>query len=175
MEDFRSSSPGNEDILEKLRQRYDTQNQAGQRKEARQRYLAFRLGQEWFGLDVKHIREISRLENVTRVPLTPSHVLGVTNLRGNITAVVDVRGVLGTATPAITASARIVVASLPGLEAGIMAEQVSEVVEIAASQIEPPLLTLGHERGKYSSGVVQQNNRTLVILNLNSLLADLKV
>lgn len=169
-------SLSNEDILEKLRQRNVSQGQAGtQRNEVRQRYLAFRLGHEWFGLEVQQVREISRLDNVTRVPLTPAHIMGITNLRGNITAVIDVRAVLGIETQPLTASARIIVSTAQGLEAGILAEQVSEVVEIARSQIEPPLLTLGHERGKYSSGVVQQNDRMLVILNLSSILTDLKV
>jgi purine-binding chemotaxis protein CheW len=166
----------NEDILEKLRQRNASQGQSGQRNEVRQRYLAFRLGKEWFGLEVTQVREISRLEGVTRVPLTPPHVMGVTNLRGNITAVIDVRSVLNIETQPLTSSARVIVAANQGLEAGILAEQVSEVIEIARSQIEPPLLTLGHERGKYSSGVVQQQgDRMLVILNLNSILTDLKV
>src|SRR5690349_13401266 len=141
-------SISNEDILEKLRQRNVSQGQSGaQRNEVRQRYLAFRLGQEWFGLEVQQVREISRLDNVTRVPLTPSHIMGITNLRGNITAVIDVRTVLGIETQPLTNSARIIVSTAQGLEAGILAEQVSEVVEIGRSQIEPPLLTLGHERG----------------------------
>jgi purine-binding chemotaxis protein CheW len=166
----------NEDILEKLRQRNAAQGQAGgQRNEARQRYLTFRLGNEWFGLEVQQVREISRLEGVTRVPLTPEHVLGITNLRGNITAVIDVRRVLGIEEQPLTAQARIMVATFQGIEAGIIAEQVSEVTEVLRSQIEPPLLTLGHERGKYSSGVVQQSDRVLVILNLSSILTDLKV
>lgn len=173
-EEIKSTS--NEDILEKLRQRNASQGQAGaQRNEAKQRYLAFRLGREWFGLEVQSVREISRLDNVTRVPLTPPHIMGITNLRGNITAVIDVRTVLGIETQPLTASARIIVTTAQGLEAGILAEQVSEVVEIGRSQIEPPLLTLGHERGKFSSGVVQQSDRMLVILNLNSILTDLKV
>jgi purine-binding chemotaxis protein CheW len=173
-EEIKSAS--NEDILEKLRQRNAMQAQStNQRNETRQRYLAFRLGKEWFGLEVQQVREISRLDNVTRVPLTPVHVMGITNLRGNITAVIDVRGVLGIEQQALDANARIIVANTQGLEAGIVAEQVSEVVDIVRSQIEPPLLTLGHERGKYSNGVVQQTERMLVLLNLNSILVDLKV
>jgi purine-binding chemotaxis protein CheW len=101
--------------------------------------------------------------------------MGITNLRGNITAVIDIRGVLGIEYQPLTAQARIIVGEMQGLEAGIIAEQVKEVVEVVRSQIEPPLLTLGHERGKYSSGVVQQADRMLVILNLNSILTDLKV
>lgn len=165
----------NEDILEKLRQRNAAQEAGSQRNEVRQRYLTFRLGNEWFGLEVQQVREISRLEGITRVPLTPEHVLGVTNLRGNITAVIDVRQVLGIEEQSLTTQARIIVATAQNLEAGLLAEQVSEVTEVVRSQIEPPLLTLGHERGKYSSGVVQQNGGVLVLLNLDSILTDLKV
>lgn len=176
MEENKSSSNSNEDILARLRQRNENQGQKGpNRNEPRQRYLAFKLGEEWFGLEVSQIREISRLDNLTRVPLTPTHVMGITNLRGNITAVIDIRGVLGLERRSLTNSARIIVAGAQGLEAGIVAELVSEVIEIARSQIEPPLLTLGHERGKYSTGVVQQSERMLVIINLSAVLVDLKV
>jgi twitching motility protein PilI len=59
------------------------------------RACVFTVGEATFALDVRAVREVAMLEDLTRVPLAPSHVLGVANLRGDLVPVVDPGGFLG--------------------------------------------------------------------------------
>ena len=54
-------------------------------------YLTFQLGEEVFGLDVSHVREILEFTTVTKVPKTPDYMRGVINLRGSVVPVLDMR------------------------------------------------------------------------------------
>ncbi len=167
----------NEDILSLVRQR--SQQQIGQgvhRQEPKIRLLIFRLGQEWYGLEAQQVREISRLSNLTRVPLTPSHVLGVVNLRGEVMAVIDVRKALGLPQTGLSETARIIVARHEGLEAGIMAEAVVEMIEANRSSLQPPLMAVESDRGRYASSILQQkDDQLIIVLNLAALFNALKV
>jgi purine-binding chemotaxis protein CheW len=167
----------NDDILNLVRQRYQYQaNSAANRNEAKVRLLVFRLGNEWYALEAQEVREISRLADITRVPLTPSHIMGVVNLRGAITAVIDIRAALGLPQAPLEHTARIIVACHENLEAGIVAEAVVEMVETLRSVLQPPLLTIDAERGRYASAVLEQkDNRLIIVLNLASLLEGLKL
>ena len=53
--------------------------------------LTFRLGEETYGVDILRVKEIRGWSPVTRIPKSPSHVLGVLNLRGSIVPIVDLR------------------------------------------------------------------------------------
>src|SRR3954466_12616587 len=55
------------------------------------KYLTFRLGREEFGIQVRHVREIMGVQDITPVPGTATHLKGVINLRGKIVPVVDLR------------------------------------------------------------------------------------
>ena len=72
--------------------------------------LTFTLDREEFGIPVTQVREVIRVDGITRVPQVPAHVRGVTNLRGRILAVVEIRTRLGL-TPAVVTPARVFVAT----------------------------------------------------------------
>ena len=55
------------------------------------KYLTFHLGKEEFGIQVKYVREIMGVQDITPVPGTPAHLKGVINLRGRVIPVVDLR------------------------------------------------------------------------------------
>lgn len=171
------SDTNNEDILSLIRKRHQEQtNITSNRNEAKVRLLVFRLAHEWYALEAQQVREISRLTAITRVPLTPRHVLGIINLRGEVPAVIDVRPTLGLPQAPLDAAARIIVARHEGLEAGIVAEAVVEMIETPRSLLQPPLLTVDAERGRYAQAILQQReDRLIIVLNLASLLEQLKV
>lgn len=167
----------NEDILDILRQRDQEQtNLVPGRKEEKVRLLVFRLADEWYGLDATMVQEISRVNQITRLPLTPAHVLGLVNLRGAITGVIDIRATLNLPQAQLEDSARIIVTYYDGLEVGIIAEAVIEMIETTRSAFQPPLLTPGGESGKFSTALLQlKGNIPVTVLDLPALLEKLKV
>ena len=93
-----------------------------------------------------------------------------------VTGVVDIRSALGLPIAPLDTAARIIVTRVDGLEVGIVAEAVVEMIEAPRSSLQPPLLTIESERGRYASSILQQKDEQLVIiLNLPSLLQALKV
>jgi purine-binding chemotaxis protein CheW len=167
----------NEDILDILRQRDQAQtNLTPSRAEEKLRLLVFRLADEWYGLDATMVQEISRVNQITRLPLTPAHVLGLVNLRGAITGVIDIRATLGLSQAQLEDSARIIVTFHDGLEVGLIAEAVIEMVETTRSALLPPLLTPGADSSKFSTALLQlKDNVPVTVLDLPALLEKLKV
>lgn len=103
------------------------------------KHLTFELGEVVYGFDILSIREIIGVLDITPVPQSASHVLGVVNLRGKIIPVVDLRQRLGMSPCEIGARTCIVVLSMgTGKLVGAVVDAVAEVVQIPPEVIEPP-------------------------------------
>ena len=105
------------------------------------KYLTFLLGEETYGISVLKIREIIRLTDITAVPQMPGYIKGVINLRGKIIPVVDLRLKFGLSAGDTTERTCIVVVQVTRpdhtrLSMGIMVDDVEEVTNIAAADIE---------------------------------------
>jgi purine-binding chemotaxis protein CheW len=104
------------------------------------KYLTFRLGKEEFGIGVMQVREIMGLQDITPVPQTPPHVRGVINLRGKVIPVICLRSKFGLPVTEYTSHASIVVVQVDGefgsMLAGVIVDSVSEVLNIASTDIE---------------------------------------
>jgi purine-binding chemotaxis protein CheW len=106
------------------------------------KYLTFVLGSEHYAVPVLKVREIIRLCDITPVPRMPEHIKGVINLRGKIIPVTDLRLRFALAQAAATELTCIVVVHVAGagnsqILIGMIVDAVDEVVNIAASDIEP--------------------------------------
>ena len=106
------------------------------------KHLTFQLGHEVYGLEILKVQEIIKTAAVTQVPRTPSFVRGVINLRGKVIPVTDLRLKFGMEAQEDTDRTCIIVVQIAGasgqVTTGILVDQVSEVLEIKAGQIEPP-------------------------------------
>lgn len=121
-----------------IHQRHDEVSEAP----AASQYLTFMLGSDVFAMDIRTVREIIQYGTMTTVPLMPSFVRGVINLRGAVVPVIDLQARFGQPPAAVGRRTCIVVfdAVRQGerLELGLLVDAVSEVVDIPTSQIEPP-------------------------------------
>ena len=104
------------------------------------KYLTFVLGSEEFGLEILKVREIIGYMDITSVPQTPPHVKGVVNLRGQVIPVVGLRLKFGMEEIEVTEQTCIIVVEIDNgdrqFQTGIVVDNVSEVLDIAAEQIE---------------------------------------
>lgn len=104
------------------------------------KYLTFRLGPEEFGVRVDKVREIMGVQEITAVPQTPDYLKGVINLRGKVIPVVDLRLKFGLPPEDYTQRTCIVVVQVAGesgaIQVGLVVDSVSEVVNLAAADIE---------------------------------------
>ncbi len=138
--------------------------------------LVFRLGGERYGLEVTNVQEIHPLDQLTPVPRTPDFVAGVFSARGRLLSIVDLRAFMGLSAIELTDQTRIIVVTntdrtseTAGMEIGILADDVDDVVTTFKDDIEPPLTTHSSAQTDYIEGVTTD---MLVVLNLNALLSD---
>jgi purine-binding chemotaxis protein CheW len=110
-------------------------------QEASAQYLTFPLEDELFAMDIRNVREIIQYGSVTTMPLMPSFVRGVINLRGAVVPVIDLQARFGRAAAKVGKKSCVVIFDrLRGterVELGLLVDSVSEVIEIAADAIEP--------------------------------------
>lgn len=105
------------------------------------KYLTFQLGPEIYGLEILKVQEIIGMMAVTTVPRTPDFVRGVINLRGKVIPVIDLRRKFSMETKEDTERTCIIVVQISGagqmVTMGIIVDEVSEVMDIKAEQLEP--------------------------------------
>jgi len=105
------------------------------------KYLTVVLADESYGLAVLKVREIIRLQKITPVPQLPDFVKGVINLRGRVIPIIDLRVKFGLAAGFTERTCIVVVAVAlpagPAIHMGLIVDSVEEVVNLAASDIEP--------------------------------------
>jgi purine-binding chemotaxis protein CheW len=133
------------------------------------KYLTFRLGREEFGIRVMQVREIMGLLEITPVPHTPTHVKGVINLRGKVIPVVCLRSKFGLSATEYTARTSIIVVQVDGgkMLAGVIVDAVSEVLNVAAGDIEDaPDFGSGSETS-YLLGMAKIKNSIKILLDID--------
>jgi purine-binding chemotaxis protein CheW len=133
--------------------------------------VTFALDREEFGLPIGQVREVVRVGDVTRVPQSRSHVRGVTNLRGRILAVVEIRTRLGLPVATLTPRSRIVVVGVHDRTLGILVDSVTQVVKVPAATVVPPPEEILSPGTDYITGVARWNSRLIVLLDLEKVLS----
>jgi purine-binding chemotaxis protein CheW len=109
--------------------------------------LAFGLGPERYCVETRYTREVVRFVDYTPVPGTPDYVVGVTNLRGDVVCVIDLRKFFGLPQRGLTDLSRIIALGAESTEFGFLADQVFEVCTLRAQDIlrAPKSTGVGHE------------------------------
>jgi len=141
------------------------------------KYLTFILGREEFAIRVLKVREIMGILDITAVPHTPAYVKGVINLRGKVIPVVDLR--LKFCLPEIEYTQRtciIVVqvqASGVSLQTGLVVDEVSEVLNLAATDIEdtPDFGEGTASATSYLLGMAKVKGKVKILLDIDQVLS----
>lgn len=135
------------------------------------KYLTFQLGREEYGLPVLKVREIIKLLDITAVPQVPPHVKGVINLRGKVIPVVDLRLKVGLPAQAYDDQTSIIVVEIAGAHGtimmGVIVDTVSEVLNIAADEIEETPDFGDHVRTDYIRGVAKVKGTVKILFDLD--------
>jgi purine-binding chemotaxis protein CheW len=134
--------------------------------------IAFKLGDEVYGLELHEVREIIMVGMITPVPRAPSFIQGVLNLRGEIIPVIDLRSRFGLEHQAPTDQSRIVVTPISDVYTGLIVDAVTEVKNIDKKLLEPPPSVTSVGANAYITKVARTNTGVVFLLYLNQLLTD---
>ncbi|NOZ76311.1 MAG: chemotaxis protein CheW [Euryarchaeota archaeon] len=137
--------------------------------------VVFSLGDEEFGVDIKSVREIIKMTEITRVPNSPEFVEGVINLRGQITTVIDLRKRLDIPPRERDEDTRIVIVDLEKTTVGMIVDSVSEVLRLPKKDIDPTPAISTDVEADYIRGVGKlkkgEQDRLLILLDLKKILS----
>ena len=139
------------------------------------KFLTFFLAEEEYGLEILKVQEIMGLLPVTPVPRTPPFIRGVINLRGKVIPVVDLRSKFGMVAVEETDETCIIVVEVQGLQMGIVVDRVSEVLDIAGLDIEPPPSFGTQVDTGYILGIGKTEERIRVLLDIDLVLSPEEV
>ena len=135
------------------------------------RLLTFAMAMEVYGLDITTVCRILRACEITQLPCAPKYVHGVINFEGEITPVVDLKGMLGVAEAATQPrDGRLIVMEQEGTLTAFAVDEVFDVLEIDLEKVEPPLSTIEKLRADFIDGEVQVGERLVIILNWRNIM-----
>jgi purine-binding chemotaxis protein CheW len=138
-------------------------------------YLGFSLAGEMYAIELLRIREIIEHVPITRVPGMPPAVLGVINLRGRVVPVVDLAVKMGLGPRPITRWTCFVIVEVmvdgERTALGLLADSVSEVLDLGPDDIEPPPAFGTRTPVHYLRGLGRQEQRFILLLDLDRLLS----
>jgi len=138
-------------------------------------YLTFTLGSEVFAIGILAIKEIIEYSTLTTVPMMPTYVRGVINLRGAVVPVLDLSVRFGKAPSPVTKKTCIVIIEISTAgerqDVGVVVDAVDSVLDIPPDQIEPPPAFGARIGTDFIEGMGKVNGRFVILLAVNSVLA----
>ena len=137
-----------------------------------QQIIVFKLASEEYALPIDHIKEVVPTPSVSKVPLTPKHIRGVANIRGNILAVVDLEekfGLNDEEHPAMaTKGTYCLVVASKEYNMAILVEKVPNTLAIAEEEIDYSPGIINSEAGdkRYVRGIINTRNRLIILIDV---------
>ena len=134
--------------------------------------VVFDMADEFYGIDIAGVEGIIKMQAITAVPRAPAFVEGVTNLRGNVVPVIDLRRRFGIPAGEETKDTRIVVVEVGDTTIGMIVDGVSEVLRIDDEVIDPPSPIVASIDSTFITGIAKVDNadgvggRLIILLDL---------
>jgi purine-binding chemotaxis protein CheW len=138
------------------------------------KYLTFRLNDETFGIEILKVQEIIGVMPITRMPKLPAFVRGVINLRGRVIPLTDLRRRFDMAAAEDTPRTCFIVVQVDGAEGrrtcSIVVDEVCEVQEVAADQIEEAPAFGSAVDTEFIAGMGKISDTVAILLNIDCVL-----
>lgn len=132
--------------------------------------IIFQINNEQYGVNIKQVRSIERLQSVTALPQTPDFIKGVINHRGDVTPIIDLKERLHIGKTEYTDDTRVLIINIDTIQVGLIVDLATEVVDIDPSIIGSPPEMVGKVTEDYLIGVAKLEKKLLILLDLERLL-----
>lgn len=132
------------------------------------------LADEHYALPMADVREVIRWRAPTLIPGTPNTILGVIHHRGAVLPLLDIRPLLGLGAAPTTRSTRLAVVERDGIQAGVLCDGVTDIIDLDGAAIEPPPPSLPAAQQQYVNGLIFWNDQPVALLQLPPLFTAVK-
>jgi len=133
--------------------------------------VVFNLANEQYGVSICAVESIIKLQPITVVPSAPRFIVGVTNLRGRVLPVIDLRKRFGLPAVEPTRETRLIVVALTAQQVGMLVDSVTEVLRVAEEDIEAPSPIVTTVNSTFITGIAKIGERLIVLLSLERVLS----
>ena len=137
--------------------------------DAEKQYITFTIENEEYGTPILTVQEIRGWMKTTPLPNAPPFVKGVTNLRGNIVPVFDLRARFSGKLTEVTERHVVIMVEIEGRTIGLLVDAISDILTIEQSQIQPPPIGSLIVDVQYLDGLVASGKRMVALININKL------
>jgi purine-binding chemotaxis protein CheW len=171
----RGWSPTPEEKKKILKTRAKKLSQKPEEKETFEKYIEvveFLLAYEKYAIESSYVREIYPLKELTALPCTPSFVIGIINVHGQIISIIDIKKFFELPEKGLSDLNKVIILNNEVMEFGILADVILDVRRIQLTDIQPSLPTLTGIREEYLKGVTGEQ---VVILDAGKILSDKKI
>jgi purine-binding chemotaxis protein CheW len=128
--------------------------------------VSFKVGAEYYGIDIQLVREIRAWQVATQLPNTPAFVRGVINLRGTIVPVIDLRARFSQGMTEPGTAHVVIVVAVGSRIVGILVDSVSDIVTLPRGDIKPVPSMEGSAAGDCLDGLVTVNDEMIALVSV---------
>lgn len=136
------------------------------------KFLTFCLGEDVYGINIKHVTEIIGMQHITAFPEVPEYVKGVINLRGRIIPVIDLALKFHGQRTSCSLRTCIIITEIGGISAGLIVDDVKEVIEIAPEDITMPPNYKKMLYKRYIEGIAKNEGGVKILIDCSKLLRE---
>lgn len=141
-------------------------NDATRKMTDAQRYLAFSLNDEEYAIPLLQVKEVIAMPEITPVPYTPSHFLGIMNLRGQVISVVDLRLKFKMKKADKNTETTVIICDFDSMSLGVVVDSVNSVMALKESDVAQKPEIESSVSSEYITGVAKRDKKLVVLVNL---------
>ena len=134
-----------------------------------ERYLSFSLGKEGYAIPLLSVKEVIAVPEITSIPFTPPHFLGIMNLRGQVISIIDFRTKLGIK-PEGGAETSVIICDLAPLVIGVVVDSINAVVSPTVQDISDRPDVQSSRNTDYITGVIHRDKALILLLDIGKAL-----
>jgi purine-binding chemotaxis protein CheW len=135
-------------------------------------FLAFKLGDEEYGIDILRVQEIRSFERPTRMANAPAYILGVVNLRGVIVPIVDMRIKFNLSQINYDTFTVVIVLNIGKQVMGMVVDGVSDVITLTSDQLRPVPEFSSAIGSEHLLAIGSIQDRMLILLDIEKLMSS---
>lgn len=132
-------------------------------------FVGFRLGNEDYAIAITKTQEIILMKPITRLPQVPDSIEGLINLRGNVIPIINLRHRFGLPPREFDDETRTVVVNTHDKTVGFVVDEVTQVMRVAADQIQPVPISVSSSARRYIAGIARLDEKLLILLDIDNL------
>lgn len=140
-----------------------------------EQYVVFTVSNEEYGINITNVKEINRISEITKMPRSPEHIEGMTNLRGEIIPLISLRQKFGIEKVIYDNTTRTVIVEFSGKKIGLIVDRVKQILKINKTNLElTPQIMSGKKEKDFITGIAKLNDgkRIVMLLDTNKMLKE---